>query len=169
MLARYSSDFVICRELIQNGIRFRSRRVFRFSSLTPSGRVSSIFGLFLFCLADDAGAKHFVLELTVEPDIDAKSSSSAGAGAGGVRAPAIIEMRARNDGRLFTSEDWHRLATIAEGNPDESTVCVCMCVYVCVFSFARSCCRLSAALLTDTHVLTDRWACLVSVSIRYFH
>ncbi len=86
--------------------------------------------------ADDAGAKNFVLEITVEPDTSSSGSGSGGPG-GSARAPSIVEIRARNDGRLFTSEDWHRLATIAEGNPDESTVGMFGVGFYSVFSLTE--------------------------------
>ncbi len=100
MLARYSSDFVVCRELIQNG----TSPAFSFS---PPPAVRSV-NLSSVCTADDAQAKNFVLEFVVEPDSAAASKSNT--------TPSIVEIRTRNDGRLFTTDDWNRVATIAYGS-----------------------------------------------------
>ncbi|KAI3659144.1 hypothetical protein MP638_006834 [Amoeboaphelidium occidentale] len=68
ILARYSSQFTVFRELIQN--------------------------------ANDAGATH------VDVSFNGQSSSE------------ISEIVVRNNGRVFSDEDWNRLRKIAEGNPD---------------------------------------------------
>ena len=72
MLARYSSDHVVFREILTN--------------------------------ADDSGAASAIISFTMDKD------------------SRISEITISNDGRLFESADWERLTSIAEGNPDETSI-----------------------------------------------
>jgi len=90
MLARYASEYVTFRELLQN--------------------------------ADDAGAN------TVTIDFKIPSG----------REHVIEEISVTNDGRVFREADWTRINTIAEGNPDESTVGMFGVGFYSVFSFAEN-------------------------------
>ena len=71
-LSRYSAEFTIYREVLQN--------------------------------ANDAGASVVSIDLQTDSDSRAKS------------------MSLQNNGRIFDDADWHRLRSIAEGNPDENKV-----------------------------------------------
>ena len=86
MLARYSSDFVVCRELIQN--------------------------------ADDAQASSFAFEITCQQE-------------------SISEIRAINNGLVFTEVDWKRVAAIAEGNTNVESVGQFGVGFFSVFSFSE--------------------------------
>ena len=77
MLARYSSDHVVLRELLQN--------------------------------ADDAGAS----------DVEFRFVMSS---APKSRGKFVAELRAINNGKPFSDDDWTRVARIAEGNPSEDSV-----------------------------------------------
>ena len=96
MLARYSSDFVVCRELMQN--------------------------------ADDAQASSFHFEITchgtysTEKDFHLKS---------------IDEIRAVNNGLVFSETDWKRVAAIAEGNTNVESVGQFGVGFFSVFSFSE--------------------------------
>ena len=83
MLARYSSDFVVCRELIQN--------------------------------SDDANATSFHFEITC----DHNSSSTL---ENDFNNKTIKEIRAVNNGLVFSEIDWKRIAAIAEGNTNVESV-----------------------------------------------
>lgn len=77
---RYSAEFTVYREMIQN--------------------------------ANDAGAK--------EVEISFSSTTGTKQVKGG--KVMIESIQVRNNGRPFTEEDWRRLKSIAEGNPDEQKV-----------------------------------------------
>lgn len=78
ILARYSGEYTLYREALQN--------------------------------ADDAGASCVEIWL-----------GGTGEGTVDLERP-MMDVEIRNDGAAFTSLDWKRLTTIAEGNPDESKI-----------------------------------------------
>ncbi|CAF4900784.1 unnamed protein product, partial [Rotaria sp. Silwood1] len=96
ILARYSSDFVVCRELIQN--------------------------------ADDAKATSFSFELTCESNDSRKKT---------LHSNIITEIRAVNNGAIFTQTDWQRVASIAEGNTNIESVGQFGVGFFSVFSFSE--------------------------------
>ncbi|CAF0975123.1 unnamed protein product [Rotaria sp. Silwood1] len=96
ILARYSSDFVVCRELIQN--------------------------------ADDAKATSFSFELTCESNDSRKTTFDNN---------IITEIRAVNNGTIFTETDWQRVASIAEGNTNIESVGQFGVGFFSVFSFSE--------------------------------
>jgi hypothetical protein len=69
--------------------------------------------------ADDATASEFELHLRFKSD------------------GSVVSFEAKNNGRIFTDEDWQRVAKIAEGNPDESTVGMFGVGFYSVFSFSE--------------------------------
>lgn len=88
MLARYSSDFVICRELVQN--------------------------------SDDAQATSFTLQIiccpsTVTTETNSKELNECD-------HFVISEIRAINNGHVFSDDDWKRVITIAEGNTNVNAI-----------------------------------------------
>ncbi|CAF1395759.1 unnamed protein product [Rotaria sp. Silwood1] len=96
ILARYSSDFVVCRELIQN--------------------------------ADDAKATSFCFELSCE---------SNGSRRGTLHNSIVTEIRAVNNGAIFSETDWERVASIAEGNTNIESVGQFGVGFFSVFSFSE--------------------------------
>lgn len=78
MLSRYSSDFVICRELIQN--------------------------------SDDVQATSFTLQITNSNESNECDNF------------VISEIRAINNGHVFSDDDWKRVITIAEGNTNINAI-----------------------------------------------
>ncbi|CAF0847549.1 unnamed protein product [Adineta steineri] len=96
ILARYSSDFVVCRELLQN--------------------------------ADDVSATSFCFELTCEMSRSGRGTS---------HNSSITEIRAINNGKLFTETDWKRVASIAEGNTDIESIGQFGVGFFSVFSFSE--------------------------------
>ena len=88
MLARYSSDFVICRELIQN--------------------------------SDDAQATSFTLQIICcPPTITTMTNSEESNECDNF---VISEIRAINNGYVFSDDDWKRAITIAEGNTNVNAI-----------------------------------------------
>ncbi|CAF4610275.1 unnamed protein product, partial [Rotaria sp. Silwood2] len=96
ILARYSSDFVVCRELIQN--------------------------------ADDAKATSFCFELSCESNGLRRET---------LHNSIITEIRAVNNGEIFTETDWERIASIAEGNTNIESVGQFGVGFFSVFSFSE--------------------------------
>lgn len=84
MLARYSSDFVIFRELIQN--------------------------------ADDAKATSFQLKISCLTEKRTSFNEKE------FHHSTIEEIRAINNGSIFTNSDWERVASIAEGNTNVESI-----------------------------------------------
>ncbi|KAI9138940.1 hypothetical protein BKA69DRAFT_1126967 [Paraphysoderma sedebokerense] len=78
ILARYSAQYTVFRELLQN--------------------------------SNDAGAKEVVLQFQSQNDNQSQSSKK------------IDTVIYKNNGRVFMEQDWKRLKSIAEGNPDETKV-----------------------------------------------
>ncbi|CAG8454354.1 3405_t:CDS:10 [Acaulospora morrowiae] len=98
MLARYSSEFVLYRELMQNaGSNLFCKQLLIFRKLTK------------ILLKDDAKASSVKIsfECTKSRIITKK------------KCERIVIM---NDGMAFRSQDWSRLKKIAEGNPDEQKI-----------------------------------------------
>ena len=118
MLARYSSDFVICRELIQN---------------SDDAQATS-FTLQITCQPSIINSKQSnqVLEdmeqvMTSHLHCNGFNSNSADQ----MNYPSsendfhnflITEIRAINNGHRFTDEDWKRVITIAEGNTNVNAI-----------------------------------------------
>jgi HSP90 family molecular chaperone len=96
MLTRYSSDFVVCRELVQN--------------------------------ADDATASSFSFEILCTPDASHQIN---------FHNSIITEIRAVNNGLIFTEVDWKRVASIAEGNTNVESVGQFGVGFFSVFSFSE--------------------------------
>ncbi|KAH8916083.1 hypothetical protein BT69DRAFT_1356002 [Atractiella rhizophila] len=81
VLARYSGEFTVYRELIQN--------------------------------ASDAGASHVSVHFTSAEELTELPSNK------DVKIKSIV---VKNDGAVFTNEDWTRLRRIADGNPNEESI-----------------------------------------------
>ncbi|ORZ36386.1 hypothetical protein BCR44DRAFT_55445 [Catenaria anguillulae PL171] len=93
ILARYSAEFTIFRELIQN--------------------------------SNDAGATHVKIEFTcaaAQAASTAATSDSHPTPAAGALPTMSTAITYKNNGRVFQDQDWRRLKSIAEGNPDETKV-----------------------------------------------
>ncbi|CAF3416437.1 unnamed protein product [Rotaria socialis] len=80
--------------------------------------------------ADDAGATSFHLEIKC----DASSASSAETHFNNC---TITEIRAINNGHVFSTADWQRVATIADGNIDPESVGQFGVGFFSVFSYAE--------------------------------
>lgn len=76
-----------------------------------------------FCLrelmqnADDAGAACLTIRA-----FTAEGDGVTTAEGGGAAAAAVQRLEVANDGQAFTTADWQRVQTIAQGNPNEKTV-----------------------------------------------
>ncbi len=96
MLARYSSELVVFRELMQNADDARATR------------------LTIHLLAHDAPKTHSHESGGLsQEDEDTPTDVCAG-------PSCLSEIRVCDNGRAFDEADWQRIAAIAEGNPDES-------------------------------------------------
>lgn len=91
ILARYSAEFTVFRELLQN--------------------------------ADDAGATECELRFATAATVShpALPEERGETGTPNVRAP-LTQWTFRNNGQVFSHDDWHRLRRIAEGNPDPDRI-----------------------------------------------
>lgn len=93
VLARYSSEHTTLRELIQN--------------------------------ASDAGASSVVIKFETDPSLDVPTPQGADRS---LRLKHIIQhhtlkrLTVTNNGQPFTTADWNRLKSIADGNPDETKI-----------------------------------------------
>ena len=94
MLARYSSNFVFCRELIQNSDDAQAK-------------------LFHFEITCDAPTMASNVQQSVTEPTNATLN---------FHNSAITEIRTVNDGLVFNQTDWKRVAAIAEGNTDVDSV-----------------------------------------------
>ncbi|KAF7792228.1 hypothetical protein EIP86_003262 [Pleurotus ostreatoroseus] len=99
VLARYSGEFTVFRELLQN-------------SDDASAKAVEI---------------HFDTEAFVKRNSAENSSSEAGPSAISEKLPdlktsVVHQWTFKNDGIIFRDEDWNRLKKIAEGNPDEEKI-----------------------------------------------
>ena len=138
ILARYSSDFVVFRELIQNA---------------DDARATS-FHLSLSCRGVEASRDRYksATELRHPPNeawtgleqrlrasqrrMDGSSKSSAHSQIGEFHECVISELRAMNNGQPFSEVDWERVATIAEGNIDVNSVGQFGVGFFSVFSYS---------------------------------
>ncbi|KAI9197496.1 uncharacterized protein BJ171DRAFT_519741 [Polychytrium aggregatum] len=108
ILARYSAEFTIFRELLQNSndagateaeIHFRTRT----TEVVPESKPKSIFSSLFAATAwggSLAGGRQQDPSLLVE----------------------VETIEYKNNGRPFSDADWNRLKKIAEGNPDEQKI-----------------------------------------------
>ncbi|KAM0748229.1 hypothetical protein T439DRAFT_328208 [Meredithblackwellia eburnea MCA 4105] len=92
ILARYSGEFTVFRELLQNADDASASTVEFHFRTTPSTSSSQ---------------QRAVHDKKNVPDL---------------RKVPITTIMARNDGIVFREEDWNRLKKIAEGNPDETKI-----------------------------------------------
>ncbi|KAI8803502.1 hypothetical protein BJ742DRAFT_828538 [Cladochytrium replicatum] len=96
ILARYSAEFTVYRELLQN--------------------------------SNDAGATEAQIIFHVDASKVAAAAGNGGplnlfSGMGGSKnAKTVTAVEYKNNGRPFSGDDWRRLRSIAEGNPDEQKI-----------------------------------------------
>ncbi|CAF1578903.1 unnamed protein product, partial [Adineta ricciae] len=109
MLARYSSDFAVFRELIQN---------------SDDAQASS-FHLEITCNVP-VGISNIQHSVDKQPNIPIDFHNS-----------TITEIRSVNNGFVFSQTDWRRVASIAEGNTNVDSVGQFGVGFFSVFSFSK--------------------------------
>ncbi|CAA7259259.1 unnamed protein product [Cyclocybe aegerita] len=101
VLARYSGEFTVFRELLQNSDDAQSKAVeIRFETQSFLDR------------------KKQVLPEGIPGDVQTRPDAPLP----NLRTTHVHQWTFRNDGNLFRDEDWNRLKKIAEGNPDEEKI-----------------------------------------------
>ena len=123
MLARYSSDFVIFRELIQNSDDARATRIQIDFTCQPAVNEST-------CSASSNG-KHwkkplitakFGEKIIAPPAVSILPSDQLCTYQTNFHNSNISEIRLINDGNVFNEVDWKRVASIADGNVNVEAV-----------------------------------------------
>eukprot|EP01134_Creolimax_fragrantissima_P001871 CFRG1871T1 len=116
ILARYSAEYTIYRELMQN--------------------------------SDDAGATQIEIDFQHGKDVDNASANHSASGS----AESFGTIIYRNNGENFRPQDWSRLRTIAEGNPDEQKIGFFGVGFYSVFSVCEE-----PMVISGGHVLAFKW------------
>jgi HSP90 family molecular chaperone len=119
MLGRYSSDFVVFRELIQN---------------SDDAQAKSFQLQFICDTANDHTATN--QERNTEESSDEEDNESINNAERKFHNKIITEIRTVNDGLIFTEKDWKRVATIAEGNTNVDAVGQFGVGFFTVFSYS---------------------------------
>ncbi|KAI0060543.1 hypothetical protein BV25DRAFT_1908367 [Artomyces pyxidatus] len=102
VLARYSGEFTVFRELLQNSDDAGARSVeIRFETESYLARQKQTPGPY------DASLESIGQRKEVLPDL---------------KTAVVHQWSFRNNGMIFRNEDWSRLKKIAEGNPDEEKI-----------------------------------------------
>ena len=147
MLARYSSDFVVCRELIQNAddaqaTSFHFEITCETSSITADMQPRSIKQ----SSTTNAMTNKTNIQISfTKTKATSKSEESAPENeslslsniALKFHNSAITEIRAVNNGLIFNQIDWKRVASIAEGNTNVDSVGQFGVGFFSVFSFSE--------------------------------
>ncbi|KAJ3518121.1 hypothetical protein NLJ89_g72 [Agrocybe chaxingu] len=101
VLARYSGEFTVFRELLQNSDDAQSKAVeIRFETQSFLDRKKHV------------SSEGLPGDAQTRPDAPLPN----------LRTTHVHQWTFRNDGNLFRDEDWNRLKKIAEGNPDEEKI-----------------------------------------------
>jgi HSP90 family molecular chaperone len=101
MLARYSSKFVVFRELIQNADDAGATKIALNFSVEHKSNASN----------------------SLDSSSTSTSNSNSSSSTFDPCCPyRINEIRVSNNGKTFTNDDWKRIASIAEGNLDENVI-----------------------------------------------
>jgi hypothetical protein len=159
ILARYSGEFTLFRELIQNAndaeakeleVILRSPSYVLTSTATPNPSIntspatppassaqsaaSSIFNIFRLGRSKPAQAP----APSGANESSSSSSSSYHSASRPCNSALIEEIEVRNNGRAFGPEDWSRVMKIAEGNPNQHTCGMFGVGFYSVFSLAEN-------------------------------
>jgi hypothetical protein len=154
MLARYSSDFAVFRELVQNSDDARATSFCLEIVCDPSsdlpnvehknasqstnmpGHTGNVYrkgrrSAKVSPQSEDGGsADHSITKTSMD------TSPSSAAAESVFHNSKIIEIRAINNGQTFTEIDWKRVATIAEGNTDVDAIGQFGVGFFSVFSYS---------------------------------
>ncbi|CAF2700718.1 unnamed protein product [Rotaria sp. Silwood2] len=103
MLARYSSDFVVCRELIQNA----------------DDAQATFFHFEITCVIPMIASEVQSFSDKSSPLNESLPLSNSGLN---YHNSTITEIRLANNGTIFNQTDWERVASIAEGNTNVDSV-----------------------------------------------
>ena len=145
MLARYSSDFVVYRELIQNSDDAQSTSF----TLQITCDISTATQTYESIHKDDSKQSNYLLEgigqliknhwtTTSEEKIDNSSPSvNSSSSENDFDNCIITEIRTINNGNIFTEDDWKRVITIAEGNTNVDAIGQFGVGFFSVFSYSE--------------------------------
>ncbi|CAF1298463.1 unnamed protein product [Adineta steineri] len=144
MLARYSSDFVVCRELIQNSDDAQAT-FFHFEITCDVPIVASNVQHTIHKQPDISDLMEvnrvFSTKTKISPErqesTPKKKSSLSSDITPNFHNSTIIEIRSVNNGSVFTQTDWKRVASIAEGNTNVDSVGQFGVGFFSVFSFSE--------------------------------